>query len=257
MLILLPPSEGKNDAPAGATPLDLPSLAFPQLTAQREELIKRLHELTRIDVTKAVTALGLGVSQRDEVLRNAGLLERPAAPAAEIYSGVLYERLELATLPPVARRRADEQILIQSALWGVVGPADRIPAYRLAIGAKLPGLGGLAAFWRRPLAEALPADAFVVDLRSGAYAAAWRPVDGLQLAVRALVERDGRRSVVSHMAKATRGDVARILVRARRRAKGPEGVAEIVAAAGLRVELVELEKPAGAWRLDVVTTPAG
>ena len=52
----------------------------------------------------------------------------------------------------------------------------------------------------------------VVDCRSAAYVAAWRPSHTPWLSVR--VERDlnGKRSVVSHMAKHTRGLLAGALV---------------------------------------------
>ena len=42
------------------------------------------------------------------------------------------ERLDLAGMTSVGRRRAASRLLVTSSLFGVVGPADRIPAYRLA-----------------------------------------------------------------------------------------------------------------------------
>jgi cytoplasmic iron level regulating protein YaaA (DUF328/UPF0246 family) len=55
--------------------------------------------------------------------------------------------------------------------------------------------------------------------------------------VNVYVEEAGKREIVTHMAKATRGDVARILVEAKQPASDPEGVAALVERAGLRVEL--------------------
>jgi cytoplasmic iron level regulating protein YaaA (DUF328/UPF0246 family) len=77
----------------------------------------------------------------------------------------------------------------------------------------------------------------VLDLRSGGYAAAWRPRDATLLGVRAFVERAGKRTAVSHLVKATRGEVARIVLTAARPPRSPAAVAELVAAAGLEVEL--------------------
>ena len=57
----------------------------------------------------------------------------------------------------------------------------------------------------------------MVDMRSGAYAAAWKPKRATLLAVRAFSEEGGRRKPVSHMAKAVRGEVARALLRSRKR----------------------------------------
>jgi cytoplasmic iron level regulating protein YaaA (DUF328/UPF0246 family) len=215
VLVLLPPSEGKT-APRRGAPVDPARLSHPELTAARAAVLEALPE--------------------GDALRRA-----PAARASRIYTGVLYGRLRLAELPLRARRR----VLVFSGLWGVLGPDDRIPAYKLPIGTALPGLGGLAAHWRAPLRDALPDSGLVLDLRSGPYAAMWRPRDATVLAVRAFVERDGGRTPVSHMVKATRGDVARIVLEAPRPPRTPEAVAQLVAATGREVEL-------GARTLDVI-----
>ncbi len=252
MLVLLPPSEGKTDAPEGAAPVDLAALVHPELTPQREKLIEKLDALTRVQPARALKALGLGKSQAAEISRNSRLLEKPAAPAADVYTGVLYQYLDLHSLKAADRKRAAERILIQSALWGVVRLEDRIPAYRLGIGASLPRMKGLAAWWKPALAAALPSEGLVVDMRSGGYAAAWTPANGVVLGVRVFVEEAGERSVVTHMAKATRGDVARILVEAKSASDDPHGVQKIVDAAGLRTELVEPAKAGSPWNLDVI-----
>lgn len=252
MLVLLPPSEGKSAAPEGAPPVDLAELVHPELTPQREKLLKKLDGLTKISEARALAALGLAKSQAAELGKNVDLLSKPAAKAADIYSGVLYQYLDLHSLKAASRKRAAERLLVQSALWGVVRLEDRIPAYRLGIGAKLPRMKGLAAWWRPALTAALPDDELVVDMRSGGYAAAWKPAHGTLLSVRVFVEEKGKRDVVTHMAKATRGDVARILVDAKSTSDDPNGIAEIVGNAGLRVELVAPSKPEAAWSLDVI-----
>jgi hypothetical protein len=57
------------------------------------------------------------------------------------------------------------------------------------------------------------------------------------VAVRAFTERGGKRTAISHMVKATRGDVARVLLEAPRPPRSPERVADLVAASGREVEL--------------------
>jgi cytoplasmic iron level regulating protein YaaA (DUF328/UPF0246 family) len=220
MLILLPPSEGKAE-PEGGEPVDLDSLVFAaELLKQRQKLLRAV----------------------DPKLRKA-----PAAPAAEVYTGVLYQRLDLPGLTAAARRRAAKRVLIASALWGFVRPPDRIPCYRLSPSIKLDGIGPLAAWWRPALAAAMPDEPgeTIVDMRSGAYTSAWKPKYATRLAVRAFREERGKRKAVSHMAKAVRGDVARALLLARAEPKNPEAVAAIATDAGFEVELT----PAG---LDVI-----
>jgi cytoplasmic iron level regulating protein YaaA (DUF328/UPF0246 family) len=208
MLILLPPSEGKAEPETGE-PIDLGSLVFAkELEERREQVLYAL----------------------DPSLRKA-----PAAPAAEVYAGVLYGRLEL----PKLAKRARSRVLIASALWGFVRPGDRIPYYKLPPKTRLDGVGAPAAFWRPALAEAMPdkKGELIVDMRSGAYTSFWKPQQAKLLAVRAFTETDGERKAVSHMAKAVRGDVARALLQAKKAPKDPAGAAAIAETAGFTVEL--------------------
>nr|WP_194719739.1 peroxide stress protein YaaA [Cellulosimicrobium arenosum] len=219
---MLPPSEGKTPAPDGTAPVDLAGLSSPGLTAQRERVLDALVTASARD--DAARVLGVSPGLVAEIRRNVGLRTAPAAPAARVYSGVLYAAADLAgslTIGGEAAARSRDDVRIVSALWGAVSPADRIPAYRLSMGVDLPGVGRLAASWRAELGTALDdraAGDVVVDCRSATYAAAWRPRtvgdDAAQwVAVRVLREADGKRAVVSHNAKHTRGVLTGHLLR--------------------------------------------
>lgn len=232
MLLLLPPSEGKTQ-PDG-DPVDLAELAF------AAELSR-----TRRRVLNAVRG-------------GRGLRAAPAGRAQDVYTGVLYGRLDLASLAAAGRDRAGEDLLITSGLWGLLRPSDRIPLYKLPVATPMPKLGrGLAATWRPAISKALAErdveDELVVDLRSGPYSALWQPQAAQHLVVRAFrVNPDGSRQVISHMAKASRGDVARALLQSSERARTPEDVAAIATAAGMHVELSAEPSPA----LSVLEHPA-
>ncbi|HTR75354.1 MAG TPA: peroxide stress protein YaaA [Solirubrobacterales bacterium] len=234
MLILLPPSEGKTAPPSGP-PVDLEALAYAaELTESRRKLLGALAALAGLPLERAVSMLAVSPGQAGEVAVDAQLSSAPAGPAAEVYTGVLYDRLRLAELP----KRVQGRVLIASALWGVLRPGDRIPYYRLSAKAKLDGVGGLAAFWRPALTAALPDEEgkLIVDMRSGAYAAAWKPKRATLLSVRAFSEVGGRRKPVSHMAKAVRGEVARALLEAKKPPEDPDAAAHVATAAGFDVE---------------------
>jgi len=239
MLILLPPSEGKV-SPERGEPVDLDELIFAaELSERRSELLDALERLASGSTARAVKALGVSAAQAGEVAIDAALRLAPAAPAAEIYSGVLYERLDLPGLPAAARRGAARQVLIASALWGFVRPGDRIPYYRFSAKARLGRIGPPSAWWRDALAATMPDEPgeLVVDMRSAAYAAAWKPKWATLLAVRAFSEQGGKRKAVSHMAKVVRGEVARALLLAKRPSADPEAAAAIAGEAGFDVEL--------------------
>lgn len=241
MLVLLPPSQGK--APGGDGPaLDVGALCFPALTPVRERLVDALQDAACSDPDGLRVALGCTSRQAGEVAGNAQLRSSPTMPALQRYTGVLYDALSYATLPAASRRRADRSLVVVSALFGPLRPRDRVPAYRLSAGTSLPGVGPLAPLWRPALEPELAAvRGLVVDLRSGPYAALARVPGGVQ--VRVLRESGGRRTVVSHDNKHTKGRLARALCEsgARTLAEVTEvgrACADDVAVDGRRVDLV-------------------
>ncbi|MEE1753250.1 peroxide stress protein YaaA [Streptomyces sp. SP18CS02] len=255
MLVLLPPSEGKAASGRGA-PLKPDALSLPGLAPARAAVLAELVELCAADEEKARVVLGLSEGLRGEVAKNAGLASAGARPAGEIYTGVLYDALGLATLDAAARGRARESLLVFSGLWGAVRVDDRIPSYRCSMGVRLPGLGALGAFWRGPMAEVMPeaaGEGLVLDLRSSAYASAWRPkgeVAGRTATVRVL--HAPTRKVVSHFNKATKGRIVRSLLETGASPATPRELVEVLRDLGYEVEAEAPAKAGKAWELDVL-----
>lgn len=246
MLILLPPSEGKS-APASGPVLDPADLSLPALNPARTQVIAALVDLCSGDPDDAARTLGVAPTLAAQVQRNSRLRTAPTAPAAEVYTGVLYAALDLSGLPPRARRRAQEWVLVSSGLWGAVRLTDQIPAYRLPGGATLPGPGPLASFWRAPLASALAEVArhqVVLDLRSGTYAAMWSPPGATTVVGRVVHEHAGRRTVASHLNKATKGRLVRALAMGRAEPTTVAGLARAIRSAGFRAEWAEPDRSA-------------
>lgn len=208
MHILLPPSEGKH-VPVRGKPLELERLGHPELTDARSAVLDAL--IAASARPDAIKVLKVAAGLSETVTANTRLRSAPTAPAERIYSGVLYDALDPRSLPAAARRRMSRRVLIFSALFGVLRTGDRIPAYRLSGAVSLPGTGGLGRFWRSQLSPALHPTGLLVDCRSSSYAAMWAPPADRHLPVRVFRESDGERTVVSHMAKHSRGLVARAL----------------------------------------------
>jgi cytoplasmic iron level regulating protein YaaA (DUF328/UPF0246 family) len=260
VLVLLPPSEGKATGGSGPT-LDLGGLSLPGLNPARAVVLEELIGLCGGSTggeEKALEILGLGAKLRGEVAKNAGLRTAPTLPAGELYTGVLYDAFGLSTLSAAAKRRAGQSLLVFSGLWGAVRIGDKIPSYRCSMGVKLPGLGALGTYWRGPMAEVIPdvvGSGLVLDLRSSAYAAVWKPKGELATrtaTVRVLqvttVNGVEKRSVVSHFNKATKGRVVRALLEDGAQPRDPAELAEALRDLGFDVE----EQAPG--KLDVLVT---
>ena len=250
MLLILPPSESKRPPPAEGDSLDLGGLSFPALGPMRERILEALIETSAgLD---AFSRLGVRPTLAADVARNTRLREVPVRPVLDVYTGPLHEGLDSATLSPAARDRAAREVVVASALWGVLRPVDRIPAYRLHPCARLVGMERLEPTWRTVLPEVLAgaagAEGVIVDLRSPGYQAIGMP-DGDGVGARTVSLRVAQRGASGRhigdvVAKRIRGQAARHLLEA------GEGIAdphELVAALGERWP-AKLEAPASGRR---------
>jgi len=152
-----------------------------------------------------------------------GKSETPTGPmpAIAVYNGVLYKALEYPSLSASAKLRCDKSVVIISAKYGALAPGDRIESYKEKINNSA----------MRPIVEkklALYKKDLIIDCRSSTYQGVWAAPLENTVAIRVSTVVDGVRTVITHMSKKTRGEVARMLVVNRSLAKSPEDVYAIV-----------------------------
>ena len=153
MLILLPPSETKR---AGGRGHHWSSRAeLPGADARPSFGISATRKLAS-NLKAAAQVLRLGPKQSGEVRWNRELTTSATMPALDRYDGVLFDALDAPSLDSTARRFAGEHVAIASALFGLNGALDPIPAYRLSHDSRLPGVR-LKELWREPIASVLAA----------------------------------------------------------------------------------------------------
>ena len=257
MLVLLPPSEGKT-TPSRGPRLEIASLSFPDLNPAREEIVRQLISWSTDSPKDVQRALGLSDRQLGEVERNQALATSPCAPAAAVYTGVLYEALSWPTTTAAQRRRGQCRLAISSALCGLLRPLDLIPAYRLSAGTRMPDLPGLTSIWQDGIANictTLRRNQIIVDLRSAAYVKLAPIPPALSertVSVRVLAQRGKKRVVVSHHNKATKGQLARDLIDIDI-PRSTQELAQALNTIGYTVELTPPAKAGPSWGLDIIT----
>jgi cytoplasmic iron level regulating protein YaaA (DUF328/UPF0246 family) len=191
MLILLPPSEGKNQ------PTTKANVNLAKLTFSKELIAIRSRLLTK------------------------NLETSPAAKAIDVYSGVLYQALDWGSLSATAKARGEKSLLIVSAIFGVLRPSDVIPNYKAKI---------KSSDWKavlKPVLDGLEAD-LIIDCRSSTYAGVWQSPPERTVAVRVFKKEKGKISVITHLSKKYRGELTRVLLKS---GKSPKTPAELLAIA--------------------------
>ncbi|HEX7553760.1 MAG TPA: peroxide stress protein YaaA [Geothrix sp.] len=198
-LILLAPSEDKASGGARAR---LPETPAQRWVRERLVALAKTGSPEALKKVFAVKDLALAKARSEALaLKGPSLkLTAPLLPALARYTGVAFQSLDAATLPPAAWA----QVYILSNLRGLVRGDELVPPYKL----KLAAIPGLKAHWRKtlpeqlaalpegPLWELLPGD--VADLLKG-----WeRPRHTVEI-----VDAQGR--TISHFSKQYRGLVAR------------------------------------------------
>ena len=256
MLIIVAPSETKRPPPATGQPVNLDELSFPKLTSMRTRVLDALIETS--SHPDAFSRLRVRDTMIAEVARNTRLLELPTRPAAEVYSGPLHEGLAAETLATSARGRAEREVVIASALWGLLRLGDRIPSYRLDLTAWLFGIDRLDATWRTVLPDVLAAAAGthgpILDVRSPGYRATGRPANaGDRLVTLRIAQSGGGRRIGDVIAKRIRGQAVRHLLESDEHPTEPDQLADIL---GERwpVVLVAPERHGPSWTLTLVAS---
>ena len=259
MLIILPPSETKRPPTEGGSPLELDRMSFPSLTVMRERVMDAL--VSTSQQPDALRRLHVKPSLANEVARNEHVRDLPTRRAADTYAGPLYEGLDAGSWSSQVAARAARQLVIVSALWGALRPADHIPPYRLSVHARLIGMDRLDHAWRTLLPPILTEAASaergpVLDLRSRVYQAVGRPtgLDDETVTLRIRPSPEGPAHIGDVIAKRVRGEAASLLLSSVEDPDDPLDIADLLA---IRWSL-EVDPPSGrnrSWTITLLSAP--
>ena len=211
-VVLLPPSEGKaTGGNPGSAWLPESGVFARTLGPWRRDVALALKK-QKGGNEKLLGVKGVHLARATE--QNCALIGSPTLPAWQRYTGVVWDHLDLGSVPSSVRQAIVRRIFVPSGLAGLVRADDPLPDYRLKIGARLAPFGTVGRWWRDDLTEALAgevASTVVVDLLPQEHRSAieW---SRLVSVVRVdLVARKGG-VVGGHNAKAAKGLLARHLL---------------------------------------------
>jgi hypothetical protein len=244
LLVLLPPSETKRTGGVGVS-IDKAAVIWAALDPARDIVIAALVKLCQDDET-AAKALKLGRTNKKDIQANLEIMTSATMPALARYAGVLYDALDYSGLSARALERAQEQLFIQSSLFGLVPAMEQIPYYRLSAGSTLPGVS-LSKLWTAAHESVWPRlIGQVLDMRSKAYVALNPvPKNKESFFVEVLDTDSGR--ALNHFNKKAKGAFARAILETG--LSTASDIPSVAKAAGLEARvsdgLVELFVPAG------------
>jgi uncharacterized protein len=189
-IILIPPSEGKNDGGTGR---------LGTLQPETYELLDAIFDY-KGDLEKLYGVKAKRARAAHEMNQSLG----PTMPAIKRYSGVVYKGIDYPSLNSAEKNRFIEHVRICSALFGLITPSHPIPNYKLSID-KL----NAATIWKEKNSEMLKGHE-VIDLLPQAHSKAISYTDGM--IVEFIVTKNGRTMPAGHSAKLIKGKFIRWLI---------------------------------------------
>lgn len=206
MKILFSPSETKTPL-SYENPIHEKSFIFPDLYAKRTEVLHHYEAFLQAASSVELHKL-FGIKNSDAVREflTDSLFERFTCKAIERYDGVAYDYLSYSTLDKSSQEWIDNHVLIFSNLFGPILAKDTIPTYKLQQGEALNAFKP-ETFYKDHFTDAIThwlKNETILDLRAGFYEKFYTLC---QPYVTMKFLKKGK--VVSHFAKAYRGEVLR------------------------------------------------
>ncbi|MFM7771936.1 MAG: peroxide stress protein YaaA, partial [Acidimicrobiaceae bacterium] len=153
LIILLPPSEGKAESGKTGTKFAETSGTFGKSLGKQRAIVVAALKQARGGSPKLLGVSGAHLTRAQQA--NLAVHGAKTLPASQRYTGVVWDHLDLASLPLALQKIAAKNIVIVSGLLGLVAACDPTPDYRLKIGASLAPMGKLSSWWRDEISSAL------------------------------------------------------------------------------------------------------
>ena len=147
---------------------------------------------------------GKTLEQTYELYQNFDPFTSPRQSAIHLYTGVVFEGLELSSYTPDQIKYLNEHVRILSAMYGVLKPSDCIYPYRLDFTMRFKDLN-LMRYWREAILEEFKDEDVIIDLASQEFSQFLKPLKEKVHRVEFVDVIKGKEKVISFKAKQMRG----------------------------------------------------
>ena len=203
MLILIPPSEGKEKVKSTNLTFDKTNFKFKREVNQ----VVRLLSLLDDEDLRSI----YGTSQeKSEIFhrQNQDIFKSHCAKAIERYTGVVYEHINWASLSEKSKKYMEQNVFIFSGLFGMLTPLTLIPDYKLKM-----NVLSLQHHWNPILTEALYNETSIIDLLPQVHRKAYTPNKKNVIPVDFLIINKGKKTAAGHFGKAVKGEFIRYMAK--------------------------------------------
>ena len=200
MLILIPPSEGKNKIKSSDVLFKNTDFKFEREVNQ----VVRLLSLLNDEDLKSI----YGTSQeKSEAFhrQNQDIFNSHCAKAIERYTGVVYEHLDWSTLDSPSKKYLNKHVRIFSGLFGLLTPNTLIPNYKLKM-----NVLSLQYHWNPVITKELEKEDIIFDLLPQVHRKAYKPSKNVTKIDFSVVNK-GKKTAAGHFGKAVKGKFIRFL----------------------------------------------
>ncbi len=213
-IVLISPAKRLN-LKAFESPVEMTQGFF---SKDAKSIVSKLKDLEDLQLQKIMDVNSALLEEVKQMLSVWGKSNNPEIPAAAMYNGDAYLRLEARLWDQKTWAFAQDHLAILSAVYGVSKATDAIQPYRLMVGAPWKWNGepsGLYSFWKGKLVDYAKVNwnqKKIINLASLEYA---EMLSGLQWPILNLdfkVKKKGKLVTVSSFSKQARGAAARLIM---------------------------------------------
>lgn len=209
MKIILSPSK-TQDSPGLSYHSDIPLLDKKATLS----LFKKLQKMSPEDLGKAMGIQGKLLDKTVLLYHSFDPKVTPQCDAISLYTGVVYDQLELSTYDEQQKAYLADHVRILSAMYGLLHPSAPVWPYRLDFTMRLPELR-LKALWSKRFVKALKAESLIIDLSSQEFSGLLAPLKPKIHQVIFLESIDGQEKIISTNVKKARGKMAHYMIQNR------------------------------------------